>query len=209
LAIRALDRLLLDLGITGVKWDELRTKIIETNDGTEGYTLSRSVERNGRPVCFVYAGTPPEADGSEIFLEVERMRQSLNYRLLEEGLAYPTYYEGLFSDLREALTDAVSRAREAKLEIWPEDRTNKGFVVEGLESISDEHVILPKLFRRLAKYLEGGGPVAGFKEFLERRLERVVIVPTTHFTHFDNVVDVDGVTVRMTELPENLVFLQG
>src|SRR5215218_11229632 len=55
-------------------------------------------------------------------------------------------------DLREALTETVARARQAQLGVWAEDRTNAGFEVEGLHSITDEHVILPKLFRRLAEY---------------------------------------------------------
>jgi hypothetical protein len=206
LATGALERLLADLAITDVEWDPLRTVVTRANDGTEGYVLSRSVEPNRRPVVFVYTGEPPEADGAEIFLEVDRMRQSLNYRSLEAGLAYPTYYKGLFSDLREALTEAVGRAREAKLGVWAEDRTNAGFEVQSIESITEEHVIMPKLFRRLAEYLEVGGSVAGFKEFLEARDEEIIVISTVHPTHLDTVVEVEGDTVRMTEPPENLIF---
>jgi hypothetical protein len=206
LATKALDFLLRELGITDVQWDELRTRITEANDGTEGYIVSRTVEPNRRPVAFVFAGAPPAADGSSIFLDVDLLQQSLNYQSLTAGLAYPTYYKGLFSDLRTALTEASNRARQAHLEIWSEDRTNTGFAVEGLESISAEHVILPKLFRRLAEYLEVGGSVVGFKEFLELKAEGITIISTAHFTHFDTVVKVDGNVVRMTEPPENLVF---
>jgi hypothetical protein len=206
LATRALDFLLQGLGITGVQWDVLRTRVIEANDGTEGYIVSRTVEPNRRPVAFVFAGAPPATDGSSIFLDVDLLRQSLNYQSLAAGLAYPTYYKGLFSDLRAELTEASTRARQASLEIWAEDRTNTGFAVEGLESISEEHVILPKLFRRLAEYLEVGGSVVGFKEFLESRAEGITIISTAHFTHFDTVVEVGGNVVRMTEPPENLVF---
>jgi endonuclease YncB( thermonuclease family) len=206
LATRALDFLLQGLGITGVQWDVLRTRITEANDGTEGYIVSRTVEPNRRPIAFVFAGAPPAANGSSIFLDVDLLRQSLNYQSLAAGLAYPTYYRGLFSDLRAALTEASTRARQANLEIWPEDRTNTGFAVEGLESISEEHVILPKLFRRLAEYLEVGGSVVGFKEFLESKAEGITIISAAHFTHFDTVVEVGGNVVRMTEPPENLVF---
>jgi len=206
LAIGALEHLLEGLGITDVEWDETRTTVTAANDGTEGYILSRAVEKYGRPVAFVYTGAAPEEDGSEIFLDADRMRQSLNHRALEDGLAYPTYYKGLFPDLREALTEAVGRAREAKREVWAEDRTNVGFEVEGLEAITDEHVILPKLFRRLAEYLEAGGSVEGFEEFLAARDEEVIVISSVHPTHFDTVVEVKGNTVRMTEPPENLIF---
>ena len=121
-------------------------------------------------------------------------------------MAFPTYYKGLFPDLRAELTAASNHARQANLEIWSKDRTNAGFAVGSLQSISEEHVILPKLFRRLAEYLEVGGPVAGFKEFLESKAEGVTIISDAHFTHFDTVVEVDGNVVQMTEPPENLVF---
>jgi hypothetical protein len=206
LATRALDFLLQGLGITDVQWDVLRTRITEANDGTEGYIISRIVEPNRRPVAFVFTGAPPAADGSSIFLDVDLLRQSLNYQSLAAGLAYPTYYKGLFPDLRTALTEASNHARQVNLGIWSEDRTNTGFAVKGPESISEEHVILPKLFRRLAEYLEVGGSVVGFKEFLELKAEGITIISAAHFTHFDTVVEVDGNVVRMTEPPENLVF---
>jgi len=116
----------------------------------------------------------------------------------------PTYYKGLFHDLREALTETVARAREAQLGVWAEDQSNAGFEVDGLDSITDDHVILAKLFRRLAEYLEAGGSVGGFKEFLEAKDEEIIVISTVHPTHFDTVVEVEGNTVRLTEPPENL-----
>lgn len=206
LAIKALDFLLLNLGITGVLWDALRTRITAANDATEGFIVSRTVERNRRPVAFAFAGAPPKPDGSSIFLDVDLLSQSLNYKSISAGLAYPTYYKGFFSDLRAALTAATVEARSNNLEIWAEDRTNLGFEVTGLKSISEDHVILPKLFRRLAEFLEAGGPVSGFKDFLEARNEGVTVISTTHFTHFDTLIEINGNEVRMTEPPENLVF---
>lgn len=207
LATRAMEFLLQGLNITDVQWDALRTRITSANDGTQGYIVTRDVERYRRAVAFAFAGAPPEADGAKIFLDVDRLRESLNYRLAAAGLAYPTFYQGLFSDLRSALAQAVIEARYANLEIWPQDRTNTGFEVEGLESISEQHVILPKLFRRLAEYLEVGGAVEGFKAFLEQRQEAIIIISSTHFTHFDTIVEVDGNRVTMTQPPENLVFM--
>jgi hypothetical protein len=100
----------------------------------------------------------------------------------------------------------VGGAREARLGVWAEDRTNAGFEVEGLDSITDEHVILPKLFRRLAEYLQAGGSVAGFKEFIKAKDEEIIVISTVHPTHFDTVVEVEENRVRLTEPPENLIF---
>lgn len=206
LATGALEFLLGELGITDVEWNDARSTVLAANDGTAGYILSREVEENRRPVAFAFVGDPPGRDGDEIFLDGELLRSSLNYRSAERGLAYPTYYKGLFSDLRAEMTAAVERAREAGEGIWAVDRTEKGFAVDGLESVTEEHVILPKLFRRLARFLGGGGPVSGFEAFLEAQAEEVTILPSAHTTHFDTVVEVEDGVVRMTERPENLVF---
>lgn len=206
LATAATDSLLHRLGITGVVWNDQRTRIEEANDGTKGYILSRVVEPNRRPVAFVYAGSAPEADGAEVFVDAARVRQSVNFHQTTSGLAYVTYYEGLFPDLRTTFTAGANEARQAGRGVYPKDRTNSGFVVNGLESLEDEHVILPKLFRRLAAYLEAGGSVGGFKEYLEDLAEEILIISTGHFTHFDTIVSVSGDTVKMTERPENVIF---
>ena len=61
-----------------------------------------------------------------------------------------------------------------------EDRSTEEFGVEGPGSITDEPVILPELFHRLAECPEAGGPVAGFEEFLEAKAEEAIIISTVH-----------------------------
>jgi hypothetical protein len=201
-----MDHLLAQVGITGVVWNQQATVVVAANDGTAGYILSRQVERNRRPVAFAFAGAPPEPDGKSIHLDAERLRESVNAEMLRSGLAYPTYYKGLFADLREECTALVSTARNALRGLWHEDKTNIGFEVTGMESITSDSVILPKLFRRLTAYLEGGGPVQGFTGYLEQLAEEVLIISTANSTHFDNLVEVIGNAVRMTQPPENLMF---
>jgi len=208
LAREATEALLKDLGIKQLKFDATFTQVTSADDGVEGYILSRAAEKNHRPIAYVYAGAPPEADGSEVRLTAERLQQSANCKSLQAGLAYPTYYNGLFNDLRQACSDAVTEARRQPLGVWREDRTEAGFVVNSLEDITDRTVILPKLFRRLVQFLQGGGKVDDFREFLKTLAEPVFIISRAHFTHFDTVVEVIKQTVRMTEPPENLVFLE-
>jgi len=207
LAKQAMDHLIAQVGITGVQWNPQGTMVTQANDGTTGYIISREVEKNRRPVAFAFAGVPPEDDGGSIFLNAARVEQSANAEMLRSGLAYPTYYKGLFSDLRNALTALAKSARQGQQGLWLHDKTNTGFAVTGMQSITDDHVILPKLFRRLAAYLEGGGTVQGFKQHLAQLAEEVLIISTAHSTHFDTVIDVTGDTVKMTELPENLLFM--
>jgi len=102
----------------------------------------------------------------------------------------------------------VARARSDR-GVWPSDRTEKGFEVTALDTLTDDVVIMPKLFRRLVDYLHlgaGDPSLAGFPSYLEQRNDRVIVMPEADFTSFDTVVRVDGQAVRLTTGPENLVF---
>jgi hypothetical protein len=93
--------------------------------------------------------------------------------------------------------------------VWARDRTQKGVKVAGLATLTDEAVILPKLFRRLADYLElnaGDPSLAGFSAYLAQRDDPLIILSTGRYTGFDYVVRVDGQTVRLTTEPEDIAF---
>lgn len=210
LALGATEFLLGKLGITDVVWNAAHTRIISANDGTAGYIIARAVERNHRPISFVFAADDSTEDNwSPVILTPERLKDSLNYTSIEAGMAYPTYYQGLFPDLRAALTQGAADARAAGRGIWKFDQTTAGFTVPNIQVLEENIVIMPKLFRRLIEYLEGGGAVAGFKDYLQSLNEGITIISSTHFTHFDYVVEVEGNKVRMTEPPENLIFAEG
>jgi hypothetical protein len=209
LAQAALEFLLAELGITQVKFSETGIKVIAAQDGTRGYILARTAEKYGRPVSFVFAGDAQEADGTQVFLRAERLEGSLNYKSALAGLAYPTYYTGLFAELRNKITSAVAQARQdGGKGIWAEDKTTKGFIVSGLKSVTEDHVILPKLFRRIVSYIGTGGSIDGFNEFLAADPDRVLALETGHFTNLDTFVQVIGQEVKLTIEPEKLVFVE-
>ncbi|MFZ2472951.1 MAG: hypothetical protein WAW52_13570 [Methanothrix sp.] len=199
--------LLSQLGIDEVVWDETHSTVVKAQDETVGYILSRSTESNRRPVAFVFDGETEEKDGAEITLDESILKESYNYRLLARGLAYPMYYNGLFSDLRLPLTEAVTSARAEGKGLWPYDKTTRGFSVSSLKTITEEVAILPKLFRRIVDYMGEGGKIDGFKEHLQKRCEPLVRIQQVHFTRLDAVVDVRGEKVRLAEAPENLIFM--
>jgi len=107
----ATDRLLDFVGIKNVVWNAARTTIASAEDGTRGYVLTRAADKFGRPIAFIYPGEPPAPDGSMYHLEPDALRGSFNLHALSQGLAYATYYWGLFHDLRDELTTAVVAAR--------------------------------------------------------------------------------------------------
>jgi hypothetical protein len=68
---------------------------------------------------------------------------------------------------------------------------------------------MPKLFRRLVAYFSGGGNnLAGFKNFLAANVGRVLIISQGHFTHLDNVVQVNGDVLKLRYRPEDLIFFE-
>lgn len=210
LANAALKFLLTELGIKKVKFNEAHTRVVSAQDGTRGYILARRAEKNRRPVAFVFAGEAAEADGSPIFLNPARLEDSLNYKSALAGLAYPTYYSGLFPDLRQKMTSAAAQARQTNggLGVWKKDKTTAGFSVSGVASVTTKNVILPKLFRRIISFMGDGGSIVGFKNFLSDHPDPVLELPSGHFTHLDTFVEVTGNAVRLTVEPENLVFVE-
>lgn len=108
------------------------------------------------------------------------------------------------------MTAAARQARQSDLGLWPKDQTRSGAKVEGMATLTDTAVLLPKLFRRLADYLQlndGDPSLAGFRAYLAQREDRLFILSTGQWTGFDTVVEVtNGNTVRLTHTPEDLVF---
>ena len=204
----ARDRLLNFVGVQNVQWDANQSTIVAASDGTRGWILSRAKEKYGRPVAFLYAGESDQADGAQLFLAPDQMRSSFNFVALAEGLAYPTYYQELFADLRNELTSAVKAARSSGLGLWPEDRTGAGFDATSLAVIIDQAPILPKLFRRLSDYMAAQGTAVGFREALALGDDAVWDLRTQNLTHLDTFVEqAPGTTaIRLTRDPEELVF---
>ncbi|MFD2183618.1 thermonuclease family protein [Rhodoplanes azumiensis] len=208
LAHRARDRLLEFIGIRNVRWNTTQTTVVAADDGTRGHILTRQKDKYGRPVAFLFAGDTPDPDGADVFLDADRLAASYNHFALAEGLAYPTYYEGLFADLRNRLTAEVRAARAAQRGLWAEDATTAGFDATSLAVIMDEVPILPKLFRRLSDYMATNGTAVGFREALGEGDDAVWDLRTQNRTHLDSFVEqAAGTTaIRLTRDPEELVF---
>ena len=144
LAHAAADELLTWLGFTNVVRAQDETVTSSTPDTVAGYILTRSADLYGRCIAFVGRGAPPDADGSSFFVDVDALRTTANHHMITQGLAYPTYYRGLFPDLRNELTAAAQQARGSRLGVWADDATTSGFDVTGLEVLQNDIVIVPK-----------------------------------------------------------------
>jgi hypothetical protein len=73
--------------------------------------------------------------------------------------------------------------------------------------------IFPKLWRRLDKYSRNSdiadpNSLSEFKTYLESlRDERVFVISESRVTGFDNVIQIDGNTVKLMYLPEDLIIV--
>ncbi|MBD0741823.1 nuclease [Streptomyces sp. CBMA152] len=206
---QAADALTTWLGFTHVERDAHGTVTASEPTQVPGYFLTRGADLHGRCVALAGRGAAPGPSGQPHFVDAALLQQTANLAQLADGLAYPTYYTKLYVELRAAMTTAVQEARTAAKGLWPVDLTATGAKIDGLASLTDSAVVLPKLFRRLADYLvlgAGDPSLAGFRAFLDQRADRVLIVSKGQFTTLSTVVEVTDQTVRMTEPPENLVF---
>lgn len=160
-------------------------------------------------MAFAFEGAPPRPDGSEVFLDVALLERSLNFRSLAAGHAHPLFYDTLFVDLREALAAAAVAARQGGLGLWQADRSQAGLTVADQAGLERDGVVFPKLFRRLTEFLaqQQAEGLSGFVAWVANKREQLLDVPANNFTHFDNVLDVDGDEIRLTRRPEQLVFV--
>lgn len=177
-----------------------------------GYILSSHTDGNGRPVCFVFAGDPPDWDntGRGDELQVDLLRQSINYKLLQEGYVYPMFYETLYKELRDELVAATEEARAANREIWSGDRSLDGFQVDIPPNLSALPPVFPKLWRRLQSfYQRPSNRNKGLEEFrraLARGKDRLFTIPDQRSIKFSTALKVDGDKLKMLYKPEEMVF---
>lgn len=140
-------------------------------DNIPGYIVTGEVEKNGRPIAWVFPGLPDDEDGAELNKTAlaSRLKQSVNYQLLKYGLVYPYFFMTLAGSLRKVMITAVklaqysARRKRAYLErkpeaappkvpnLWFYDQTGEGVEISHLHQVTDDMEVYPYLFRKLVK----------------------------------------------------------
>ena len=177
----------------------------ENNPEPAGYVFTRMTDDpSGRPIAFAFSGTTQQKDGAEVFLNGAMLRASVNLKQAKAGFAYPLYYNTLFASLREEFNRAIAQAKNDEAGYWPVDRTSRGVTVKSSADLATIPPIWPKLWRRLEEFLRHNNSLAGFIDFLAGRNERIDILPLFEERGLQDVVEVKGNRVRLTERPENI-----
>ncbi|MFF7468978.1 nuclease [Streptomyces sp. NPDC008092] len=199
------------LGFNDVQRKPDESVIASTPETTPGYILTGGGDIHNRAVAFVGRGAPPAASGTAVTVDASLLRQTANHHLASLGLVYPTFYTSLFRDLRLELTAVAQSARTARQGLWPQDVTTSGFKFSDLSTITDDVVILPKLFRRLVDFLQLSMPVHCLPAYLAGKGDMATVLSTgERIVGLHHVVNVtNGGTIRMTHPAEDLLFDEG
>lgn len=175
---------------------------------TEGYILTRAIDPYGRPVSFVFKGKAKQPNGADVFVDVPMLNKSVNAILAKNGNAYPSFYTGLPTDLRNRIKKLVKDAKGRKM--WKEDKSQKGLKVRNLNDL-EKAVLFPKLFRRLVSFFKSGKKdIKEFETWLrddETRDDKLWIISKAEFANMHDVIKITGKTIKMLFAPDDLIIV--
>lgn len=140
-------------------------------DQLTGYIVSSEVEKNGRPISWVFAGDCDIPDGKVIDKDelAKLLPRSVNYILLRKGLVYPYFYSSMAGVLRKKMITATKLGRslaerkkrylakkpektpEKVANLWFYDQMEQGVQIPDLQCLVENTELFPYLFRKAAK----------------------------------------------------------
>ncbi len=177
----------------------------------DGYILTRAIDPYGRPVSFVYTGKPAGNLGSNPFLDVKLLSKSVNAQLAASGNAYPAYYTGLPTDLRNHISSLADDAKKHKRGIWKSD-SSKSAAAPSLAAL-EKLAIWPKLFRRLTSYFKDGNTgLAKFETWLRAKKDRddeIWILSKGELGNLHDVIKITGNKIGMLYEAKDLIVKPG
>jgi endonuclease YncB( thermonuclease family) len=151
------DALLKLMGFSGVQYTAAGLQVSASNPSrVRGAILSTAAEANGRPVSYVLLerDTAGLKDGARISVDANILRRTMNFKMLENGMAYLTVYNTTPESHRVFLRGVSATARQARKGVWAVDKT-PDFTLDNQDSIGSRgQLILPKLFRRATSYFQ-------------------------------------------------------
>lgn len=230
LGVRFRDQFLDWMGFRNIKFEDEKQPNRVTSaepDTIPGAILSKSAEVNGRPISYLLLAPDveqlrgndgnPVKDGDSIEVNNQVLQRTINYRLIEQGLAFYTVYTSTPFDHRMLLRGVALDARKARRGVWDADVTTE-FVLDDPDSIGPNgQLILPKLFRRCTDYLKAvaGGFSGNLTEWLtstsasiSRQEDDQVVVNDSLIVRLSSLVIQSNRTIIFQTDPLDIMFVE-
>lgn len=212
--IAARDAMLSHLGFTDIQYYEDLPYVVRSAnaDRLPGWVISNGIDAHGRLIGFCFTGTPPRADGLEVFAEPALIDQSANVAMLNQGLVYPAFYTTLPPQLRTHLTDICGKARADRTGLWARSVAdpNAAATISSAEDLT-KVVMWPKLFRRLVPFFAAHNNLSHLDAWLREdpkdRDDAILLLDSGEHRRFSDVITTSGDSVQLTQWPEDFVIL--
>ncbi|MEW6618386.1 MAG: hypothetical protein AB1422_03375 [bacterium] len=205
LGIAALEVLLGLIEIQNVVYNLSLTKIYSAKDGTEGFIASQTLDTYDRPVSLVFPKDVNLNDGDEIPLSKLPLDKCINVKMAKMGLVYPTFYSTMEDKLLKLFTDITKTCRDNLVGLWTLDKTSN-FTLWNTSTISDDIVILPKLFRRLTTFFQECSDFSQLAGYLKEKKDKVKIRSTGKKVNLIDLLTINGRNIKFSHKPEDLIF---
>jgi|GEM_PF-6173228 len=124
-----------------------------------GYLLAehQGVDRYGRVLAFVWKTDESlcsQYHSSTAAPKPYQLESSINFSLLAEGAAYPDFHSNIGHKHIADLRNAVKLAQFNYRGIWRTDQTRDGILLSEAQHLAYDTLILPRLYRRIATFLD-------------------------------------------------------
>ena len=206
-AIAALERLLKLVGIENIQFSLNVTTIVDADDAQPGFIASNGLDRYDRPISLLFPASAKLTDGSILTSDRVPFEKSVNYILIREGLAYPTFYTSTDKFLAEKVRKATRLARKDERGIWAIDRT-ADLVLWDTRTIQEDVTIMPKLFRRLIEFCDAYADFAELPAYMARQKDNLQLWddPTPRSLASLMTFDVSGRRMSLPTPVEDILF---
>lgn len=213
-ANRARDHMLAQMKFGKITFQANRPNKVETvqHHPVRGFVYANGIESNGRVLGLVYPGESALEDGQAIFVNEKMLDQSLNVKLVQEGLAYAELYGTMPMALVHHLAAVVKKARNSKKGMWLKESLNTSKAAK-IQSIADlpNLIMFPKLYRRLVAYFlkQPSVGLSNFDAWIRSdpvtRDDRVTL-PDREPGNLHDIYEVNGDRLKLRFQPEDLLF---
>jgi endonuclease YncB( thermonuclease family) len=206
-ALAALERLLKLVGIENVIYSLNVTTIVDADDAQPGFIASNGLDRYDRPISLLFPASAKLTDGAILTSDRVPFEKSINYILIREGLAYPTFYTSTDKFLAEKIRKATRLARKDERGIWAIDRT-ADLVLWDTRTIQEDVTIMPKLFRRLVEFCDAYADFAQLPAYMARQKDNLQLWddPTPRSLASLMTFDVSGRRMSLPTPVEDILF---